>query len=189
MLDVALKFLLAELNTYLMTRTGSDFGAAQLGRIVDDSGKWAIKEDHVGVALVNIEEERTVKVQVPEPQLVSGRQVLREPVLKVNLLLLFAANFKLYDVGLRYLSLVLTFFQSHPLFTRDRTPGLDPQIERLAADLQSPGFEQLNQMWAFIGGKQLPSALYRVRLVLLQDFEPTQIGPPITQIETTLVGT
>lgn len=189
MLDIALKFLASELNTYLLTRTGTEFGAVQLGRVVDDAGKWAIKEDHLGLALVNVEEERTVKVQVPEPQLVNGRQVLREPVLKLNLYLLFAANFKLYDVGLQYLSLVLAFFQSHPLFTRDRTPGLDPQIERLAADLQSPGFEQLNQMWAFIGGKQLPSVLYRVRLVLVQDLEPTSIGPPITRIETRLAAT
>ena len=189
MLDIALKFLAAELNTYLLVRTSSDFGTVQVGRPVDDTGKWAVKEDHLGVALVNIEEERTVKTQVPEPQLVNGRQVLREPELKLNLYLLFVANFKQYDVALKYLSLVLTFFQSHPLFTRERAPGLDPRIERMAADLQSPGFEQLNQLWAFVGGKQLPSVLYRIRLVVVQDMEPARIGPPITRIDTAMAAT
>ncbi len=188
MLDVALKFLTAELNGYLLTRTGGDFGSAQLGRLVDDTGKWAVKEDHLGIALVNLEEERTTRSQVPEPRLVNGREILVEPVLKLNLLVLVAANFKQYDVGLKYLALALTFFQSHPLFTRLRSPGLDPRIERMAADLQSPGFEQLNQLWAAIGGKQLPSALYRVRLVVVQDDEPLRIGPPITRVDTVLAG-
>ena len=39
MLDQALTFLVSELNAYLLARTSSDFGAARLGRLVDDSGK------------------------------------------------------------------------------------------------------------------------------------------------------
>ena len=184
MLDLALKFIAVELNSYLRARTNSDFGQAEIGRVVDDAGKWAIKEDHIGLALLSLEEERAAKGQVPEGTLINGRYVMLEPPLRLNLYLVAAAYFKQYDVSLRYLSLVLTFFQSRPLFTPERYPALDPRIDRLAADLYSPGFEQLNQIWTSIGGKQLPSAVYRLRLIALQDLEPSGIGPPILEIET-----
>jgi hypothetical protein len=87
---------------------------------------------------------------------------------------------------LRYLSHVITFFQAHPSFTPDIFPGLDPRIEKLAVEMLPYGPEQLNQMWAYIGAKYLPSVVYRVRMILLQDSEPQGIGKPIATIETTL---
>lgn len=186
MLDVAVNFLARELNTYLLARTGGTFGSAQLSRIVNDAGKWAVPDDQIGIALVNLEEERALKSQLPQTVYSDGRQVVLEPEIKLNLTLLFAANFKQYDQALRQLSQVLAFFQARPAFTPERYPGLDPRIEKLGVDLISLGFEQLNQLWAFLGAKQLPSAVYRVRLVALQDLEPSAIRPPITTIGGTI---
>jgi len=183
MLDVALKFLTKQLNTYLLSRTGSAFGEVEIGRLVDDSGKWAVKEDHVGAALINVEEERTLRGQRPETVFVNGANVVLEPALKLNLHVLLAANFQQYDQALHYLSHVLTFFQSHPSFTQERYPDLDPDIERLNVELESLGYEQLNQLWAFLGAKYLPSAVYRVRMAVLQDVEPTAVQPPVTAVE------
>jgi uncharacterized protein DUF4255 len=181
MLDVALKFLVKEINAYLLSRAGA--ALVEMGRLVDDSGKWAIKENHVGAALVNVEEERTLKSQRPETIFVNGTHVVLEPALKLNLHVMFAASFQQYDQALHYLSHVITFYQSHPSFTQDRYPDLDARIQRLTAELLPLGYEQLNQLWAFIGGKHLPSAVYRVRLVTLQDVEPAAVRPPITSVE------
>jgi hypothetical protein len=186
MLDVASNFLVKELNAYLLARTGISFGSAALSRIVSDSGKWAIPDDQIGVALVNVEEERAMKSQVPQTVFADGRHVVLEPDLKLNLYLLFAANFTQYDQGLRQLSQVFAFFQSRPVFTPERYAGLDPRIEKLAVDLISLSFEQLNQLWAFLGAKQLPSMVYRARLVALQDLEPSAVRPPITTIGSAL---
>lgn len=186
MLDVALKFLTDELNGFLLARTGTTFGEAELGKLVDDTGKWAVKEDHVGAALINVDEERILKAHMPETTVVSGRGMTREPPLRLNLQVLFAAHFKQYDVGLRYLAHVLTFFQAHQSFSHSDHPGLDARIERLSAELQSLTYEQLNQVWAFLGAKHLPSAVYRVRLVALQDAEPVASPPPVTAIATTV---
>ncbi len=185
MIDLALDFLVQEYNAYLVARTGDKFGEARLQRPVDDTGKWAIPENQVGVALLNVEEERILKSQVPEPTYVDGRPVLLEPEIKLNLDVLFAANFKDYGQALKALSRVLTFFQAHPRFVTGESPGLDPAIQRLVPELRSLGFEQLNQLWAFVGGKQLPSAVYRVRMVALQDLEPMATGAPITTIRVT----
>jgi hypothetical protein len=186
MIHLAADFLTRELNSWLAQRTGATFGSALLTRIATDAGKWAIPDDQIGVALINVEEERAVRSQVPQPAYVEGRQVLREPEIKLNLSLLFAAHFKSYDQGLKQLSYVITFFQAHPAFTRARCPGLDPRIEKLGVDLMALGYEQLNQVWAFVGAKQLPSAVYRVRMVVLQDDQPAAVQPPVTAIGATL---
>jgi hypothetical protein len=175
-----------ELNGYLLGRTGGTFGTAELGKVVDDTGKWRVNEDHLGVAMINLEEERTLKTQMPETTLVNGRTVALQPDLKLNLHVLFAANFKQYDVGLRYLSQVLTFFQANPSFTQSDHPSLDARIARLTAELLSLTYEQLNSVWTYIGAKQLPSAIYRLRLVAIQDQEAVTIAKPLSTIATTV---
>ncbi|WP_437971286.1 DUF4255 domain-containing protein [Sorangium sp. So ce260] len=187
MLDVALVFLVKSVNAYLASRTGSSLGEVQPSRIVDDAGKWAIPEDRLGAAIINVEEERVFKSHLPEATLVNGRHVVVEPELKLNLHVLFAANFRQYDQALRYVSYVLMYFQAHPVFTQSDSPGLDERIGKLTLELQSLTYEQLNQVWAFIGGKQLPSVIYKVRMVALQDREPA-IGVPVTRIDAEVHG-
>jgi len=188
MLDVALNFLTAELNSYLVVRGArkatDEIGRVEVGRLVDDAGKWAIKDDHIGAVLIHVEEERVMRAQLPETVTSGGKHIVLEPKLKLNLHVLFAARFQRYDVGLRSLSLVLTYFQSHAVFTPDAYPGLDPRLERLAVELQAPSFEELNQIWAFLGAKHLPSVLYRVRMVALQDSAPMAVQQPLTEIGT-----
>jgi uncharacterized protein DUF4255 len=184
MLDVALDFLGKELNSYLLARTGS--ARVEIGRLVDDTGKWAVKQDHVGATLVHIEEERTLKTQLPETTLVNGNQVTLEPALRLNLHVLFAAYFQQYNQALQYLSHVVTFFQAHPSFTPERYPGLDARVQRLSGELLPLGYEQLNQLWAFLGAKHLPSAVYRFRLLTLQDVEPAAVQPPVTSVHALL---
>ncbi len=181
MIDIALGFLTDELNAYMEARTGATTVRATLTRMVDDGGKYPFSQG-IGVTLVNVEEERTFREQLPSHTLVNGQHVVREPALKLNLTLLAAANFSIYDESLKYLACVLTFFQAHSAFTPARYPALDPRIGKLTVELQSPTYEQLNQIWGFVGGKQLPSALYRVRMVVLQDLDVAAVQPPLTEI-------
>lgn len=185
MLDSALTFLADAANTYIQKRTGAVLNVIETGSLADDQGKWAFK-DALRLALVAVEEERTIREQLPERVLIDGSHVLLEPALKVNFVVVFAARLGNYDDSLRYLSYVMTFFQAHPAFSPDEFPGLDARIERLAPEMLSYGPEQLNQMWAYIGTKYLPSVAYRVRMVVLQDVEPLGIAKPITQIQSAL---
>jgi len=186
MLDLALTFLIDELNTYLLTRTASDSVKASLSRVVDEAGKFAFDIDSISCSIISIEEERLLKSHLPDYSTVNGQHVVRPPELRLNLQILFAANFTHYDQALKYISYVLTFFHSHPLFSSDTHPALSPSIGKLSVELLSLNFEQLNQMWAFIGGKQLPSVVYRVRMVTLQDTTNTAVQSPITTIRTTI---
>ncbi len=188
MIDVALKFLTDELNTFFRARAGAKSDVVTLNRVVTPAGQYAFGEDRICLSVINIEEERILKSHLPEQVSFNGQQIVREPELKLNLSIILAANFKQYDVGLRYLSLALLFFQSHPFFTSDDYPGLTPAIPRLALELQSTSYEQLNQIWAVIGGKQLPSVIYKARLVTIQDSVETAVQPPILKISTRVGG-
>lgn len=183
MLDIALSFLVDNLNAYLLARTGQTIGAATLTRVVDDAGKCVIGTQQLGVTLVNVEEERVLRAQEKDYAFVNGKNVVLPPPLKLNLHMLVAANFTKYDDALRYLSYVLTYFQAHAGFVRSEYPALDSRIEKLTVELLSLTYEQLNQLWTFVGGKQLPSAVYKIRMVCLQDLD-LEIHPPIQSIGT-----
>jgi hypothetical protein len=186
MLDVALNFLKDELNTSLALRTGSDTVKVLLSKVADEAGKYAFAVDNIGCSIVNIEEERVLKSHLPDYTTVNGQYVATEPDLKLNLQLLFAAHFTHYDQALKYLALVLTYFQAHPVFTTDQHPALSPALGKLTLELLSLTYEQLNQIWAFVGAKYVPSVVYRLRMVTLQDTQPTSIQPPLTTINVSL---
>lgn len=188
MIDTALNFIADEVNAHLRKRTGSELGAVEIGPLVDERGNWIVTLDTTRLTLFQIDEERTLREQMPERTLVGGREVLLPPPLKLNLVLLFAGRFQQYDQALRTLSHIMAFFQARPLFTPSDSPALPSGLERVALDLLSYGPEQLNQMWACLGAKHLPSVVYRLRLVALQDVEPIGTGLPITTIETSLHG-
>src|ERR1051326_5805520 len=92
MLDAAVSFLEKEVNLYLMRRTGTDVVKVQAGPLADDSGKWAVADNSIRLALVNVEEERVMRSQVPERVFRNGSQVVREPDLKLNLPLVSAVR-------------------------------------------------------------------------------------------------
>lgn len=187
-IDAALKFLTDQINAQLLRRTGTSLGEAELGPLVDDKGAWVQPVNSLRLALFQIDEERSLREQMPSHVLVGGREVVMPPPLKLNLVIVLAARFQQYDQALRTLSLALNYFQSHPLFTPTDSPGLPAGLDRLTVELQSYGPEQLNQMWTCFGAKHLPAIIYRLRMVVLQDDEPTGTGQPITTIDTVLHG-
>jgi hypothetical protein len=187
MLDTALKFLVGEANSYLRNRglAQSGLGEVILGQLVDDAGKWSTVADNVGFTLVNVEEDRIMRSQLPSQAFVNGRNVTIPPELKLNLTVLAhvrPSSAERYEQSLRFLSNVMTFFQAHSSFAGAAYPALDPSIEALVVEMLALTSEQLNQLWTYLGSKYLPSAAYRVRMVILQDVAPQAVTMPIMDI-------
>jgi len=184
MLDVVLDFFAGELNAYLKARTGIDTDVVVLSSIVEENGKYAIANDTIGVNIINIEEEYVHREQLPKSTFQAGQNIVLEPKLNLNLSVMFAANYKHYDQALKYISYVMTFFQSHRLFVPADYAALHPSLKRVVVELQRLNYDQLNQIWAYIGAKQLPSVVYRVRMIGIQDEAASEVGPPIYSIDT-----
>lgn len=188
MLDRVLTFFANEINGYLHSQTSDVSEIIVPSSIVDENGKYSSADDTVAINIINIEEESVLKQQLPEPSFKNGQHVVLEPSLKLNLFIMFAANFKLYDQALKYISHILTYFQARRIFVPQQYPALSSSegdtIERLAVELQGLNYDQLNQIWAYIGAKQLPSIVYKVRMICLQEKTQTNVLPSITIINT-----
>ena len=172
MLEKPLQFIESSLNNYLRLRnrgTGNDT-YLELTDIVDEQGKFAVAQGTVGMSLINIEEERINRAPL--------RDVLRgengalgyaNPAIRLQLHLLFVANFKDHDDSIKNISAVISFFQSNNVFTPAKYSELDKNIDKIVFELASYGFEQLSYIWGVLGTNYRPSVLYKMRLVTIQE--------------------
>lgn len=183
MIDKSLEALKRAVQNYLVSLpelnlTSED--AIVLSPIVKADGSLAIPDNSLGLTLVNIEEERVVKSQNAVSIAGDGRVSIVNPEIKLNLFILITANFTNYDTGLQFLSAAVKCFQSKNVFTPDNTPFLDSSIQKLIVELFSLDFEKQNHLWGSLGAKYLPSILYRVRLVAIQEGIKQAEQAPIT---------
>jgi hypothetical protein len=144
--------------------------------------------DKVVLSLLNIEEEISLKNN-PNVKFKNGETIYKNTPVNLNVFALFSANRNSYTSSLAAISFVIEFFQSKKIFTQTNTP-LNPTIPalenikefRFIAELYTPTFEQLNYIWGILGGKALPSALYKISVVKIESDTLVEKGTPITEI-------
>jgi hypothetical protein len=184
MIDHALLIVRNELQAHL-TAVGNST-EAKLGNVGEIGNGTLDLRDKVLLSVVNLQEERTLK---NTPAYVRDDAALRvryeNPPVFLNLALLVTATHTTYVNALRALSRALLFFQHRTVLTHDNvapssiTNDAPPQnVDRLAEfklilNLWSPTFEEVNDMWGMLGGKQFPFALYSMRMLELK-FRATQ---------------
>jgi len=171
MIYETLSFLSTELNKFLTKNQGL---VTQFPVVINNIAKLDDLEINdvkarVIISLINIEEDKVSKVRENFTKSPSGIVYKNPPVL-VNLYVLFAANYTGdYPQSLKNIDKVMQFFQSQSYFTPITHPGLDPRILQLNADLFTLNFEQINHIWSTLGGKYLPSVMYKVRQLTIED--------------------
>ncbi|MEJ7559215.1 MAG: DUF4255 domain-containing protein [Pedobacter sp.] len=187
MINETLKFIADEVNKYLSQKLGVNTDP----RLVLENLSKAMDNDTTSVnslsnkailSLVNVEEDRVPK-QHPNDLRADSRVIYKNPPLYLNLYIVLAVNRADYAESLKWLGFIIQFFQYQKVFTPQTHPGLDPKIQRLMLDLHSMGFEQINHLWSILGGKYMPSVLYKVRQVTLDEEALIAGGGIITEIE------
>jgi hypothetical protein len=191
MIDKALKFMAEELNNYLSTKLsfsgGSKVVLDNIARLQEGDGNSTNK---IILSLVNIEEDRLIKNPENFVKTDDNRVVYKNAPVHLNLYCLFAYNHgqndsestNHYEEALLYISYVVRFFQHRHVFTPANSPTLDVGIEKLLMELHTHGFEQLNHLWAMLGGKYLPSVLYKMRLVAIEENLTSGVGELIRNV-------
>lgn len=104
----------------------------------------------------------------------------------LNLLVMCAANFSgsHYLEALKFLSGAIAYFQGNPVFDHQNTPGMDARLERLALNMENLSSQEMHSLWSIHGGRYLPSALFRVRMITLDSGAVRGRDPAIRQTET-----
>lgn len=92
-----------------------------------------------------------------------------------------AANFTAanYGAGLSRLSTAICYFQETPVFTRENTPALPANLDRLTVEFVSLDFAQMGHLLTATGSKYRPSAVYRLRRLPFVGAPLGGIAPPV----------
>jgi hypothetical protein len=164
MINEAISCIVSELNA---TPPGIDTAAGNISEI-GTGNNTSNADRQIIVSLVNIEENRMSRDPINYARVGTG-MVTKNPPVHLNLTLLFTAlkSDTVYTTALENLQRVIQFFQSKYVFDHTNSTSLDPAIEKLTLEMYSISIEQLNQLWAILGGKYQPSVLYKMRMVTI----------------------
>lgn len=174
MIAPTLDFLAKELNAYLdqriMASSIKRVVVGNVARALDATGGDTDNAvgDKVVLTLVNLEEEKSVRLQETVVKTATTARY-KNPPLQLNLYVLVSVTKDDYPDALVQLGHAVQFFQFQNVFTPLTHPGLDPNIEKLVVELYTMNFEQVNHLWSTLGGKYLPSALYKVRQIAIDE--------------------
>lgn len=160
MIHEVIPVLVEELREFLEARINASPEQVVLGNIMNQDGSVAINgEDRLVVSLINV--ERDGSHQGKGGQTFDGAP----PPVHVNVYLLFSAYFRNpnYVEALKFLSGVVGFFQSKTIFDHHNTPELSANTSQVRVEIVNVDWRELSNLWAAIGAKYVPSVLYRIR--------------------------
>jgi Pvc16 N-terminal domain len=178
-----MEYIIKEINA---EKNVGNITFASLGNIARlESGETTTSSSSRGkivLTVVNIEEENTLKNNTHYVR--TGDSIeKRNPIVFINLYVLISSPTEQYDTALSEISETIEFFQGKNVFTRENntTSEFPEQIEKIMMELFTLNFEQVNHLWGILGGKYLPSVMYKLRLVpiLSKKKQPVQ---PIEEI-------
>jgi hypothetical protein len=193
MIQEAILLLRDELQSYINNHDAS------VNVIVDNIGlietsRGDTLTNNIVITLVNIEEESTLKNQPALKRPIINNAVYKNPPVFLNLYVLFTSNYAGtdYPLALKRLSYVIRFLQSKNLFATSSSvtgSGIDLSEDDIIAlkftmELYTLTFEQINHLWGSLGGRQVPFAMYKLRLVAISEHAILREVPVIEEIET-----
>lgn len=197
MIDQALLLLKNELQDYIDAKEDTvDVTLDNIGMLGIPEGKNL--NNHIVITLVNIEEESTLKNLSAQKKPFGTSATYENPPVYLNLYVLLTCFYADDDSGKNYqnalarLSLIIRFFQSRNSFSTSSSTAIgavlkdDPDVAslRFTMELYTLTFEQINHLWGSLGGRQVPFAMYKLRLVGITEKALLREVPLITEIET-----
>lgn len=186
MVNETLKFIADEVNNYLSQKLGVNedprLVLGNLSKAMDNdiTGTNSLSNKAI-LSLVNIEEDRVAKQHENFTKSDSGI-IYKNPPLYLNLYIVVAINRTDYEESLRWLSYIIQFVHYQKVFSPQSNSALNPKIQKLMLDLQPMDFEQINHLWSILGGKYIPSVLYKIRQVTIDEDAKIAGGGIITEI-------
>lgn len=189
MIGSALAFVANRMDTFIRQRLEVPPGTPKviLSPIVGPGGAIAVREENILIcSLVSIQTDSIIGGNTGPRMSSPKHSVEMPPPIYLNLYIMLSAYFKSQQIqeGLDTLSIGISFLQGMPLWNDQTTPGLPAGIQKLIFELESPDFHQQSHIWGSIGAKYMPSALYKVRTIIIDDESIEQIVPRIEDINT-----
>lgn len=170
MIDRAVGMIAQRLNAHLRARFGVADDLVVVGPLADSDGKAPPEVRNRLVAFVAGITHDTMSRGIPgRLPVVAGRSPLNPAPVHLTVHLMLASSFdpENYLESLKILSHAVQFFQINPVFDRLSAPDMDRGIEQLSLEIENLDTDGLSKIWGMLGGRYLPSVLYRMRTVTI----------------------
>ncbi|NMR33367.1 DUF4255 domain-containing protein [Chryseobacterium aquaticum] len=139
---------------------------AVIGNIAKHEDDTSNLDNKVVITLLSVEEESTMKntpryLKFNESENIMERE--SQPAY-LNLYVMIAANKNMYDGALVNISKVIEIFQANNVLKYNAVSDEENDfIFRI--ELHSVPFDQLSYIWGLLGGKIMPSVLYKISVI------------------------
>lgn len=178
MIDNVLTILQNKLNDPLNGLKDHDGEIAVVDNIAKHEDDTSGLDNKVVITLLSVEEESTMKNasrynQVKVGNTPVGYELESAPAY-LNLYVMIAANRARYSNALANISKVIEIFQTNNVleYIDSTTPA---NSFKFRIELHSVPFEQLSYVWGLLGGKVMPSALYKISVIKIASTEHIDI--------------
>ncbi|OJW73573.1 MAG: hypothetical protein BGO68_02995 [Candidatus Amoebophilus sp. 36-38] len=190
MFDTCIKTILTDLNRHIKARTGLNEDQA-LYATYTDLASPAINNlytNKVIMSVVDIVHQETTQSSNTYIQQGNNYIVKNLPI-NFYLYILFAAHFEAEHAleGLSYLARVIAFFNSKNYFTSKNTPDLTyPELDGISVSIINLDHEQKSSLWTCLKSTYMPSVVYKIGMIPIEDNAIWPTVPPINEIYNSL---
>jgi hypothetical protein len=191
MIPEALTVIVGLINEYILPgHTDEPLVLSNISRVNDGDEFTQNMKDKLVLSIVNIEEDRVAK---SPDNFVKENSLIRykNPAIHLNLTLLFAATHDDYPKAIALLEKIVRFFQIKYVFMPGDTPELatanminDFNVEKLIFDWMNLNLEQVHQLWTTLGGHYIPSVIFKLRMITIDERKIQKDALPIKEITT-----
>lgn len=181
MIDAAMLLIVDQLNGHLAGRFSATEDLVVLAPLTDPEGKPSdISRNRLALFVTNIAEDPTPRRGRARGASIIGHAA-EAPPLHLDIYAMLAASYdpNIYAEGLKMLSAALMYFQSYPLMTPQNTPNMPRELQQLSFEISNLRPEEMGQMWGNLGGRYVPSVMFKIRTVTLTSGAITSITPTV----------
>lgn len=167
MIETVVNTAALELNEFFRVKFGIAEDRVVVSGLVNQDGSLAVKDDNrIILSVVMIQEEKMGVYKNAGPIPPGGVKPIH-----LNLYLLFSASFneKLTLEALKFLSATIAFFQNKPVFTSSNSSTLGAGLDKISFEISNMNVQEQSNLWSALGAKYLPSVLYKVRVVTIDE--------------------
>jgi hypothetical protein len=168
---------------------------------LNDGDEFLKEKSSMILSVVNIEEDKTLKNQsLYKEYSGNGNSIekYKKPAQNLIFSLLFTSynkNQNKYAEGLDKLEYIIKCLQNNNVFYYDDTTLFEQtevsenqakSLNKIILDLVSLKPDQLNQMWSYLGSRYMPSVLYSMRMIRVQNENNLPTDPIIDKAKVQL---
>jgi hypothetical protein len=142
-----------------------------------------LNPESLNIFLVNMEENRSHAPDEAWFHLsADGGRVAMHPPVKLDIYFLIAAKFRDYPSALDNLAACIQYFIANKYFDSNAHSDFPKEVEQVVVEMIPMTFEMQRAVWSSLQISYLPSALFRMGLLVSSTPKESKITPVVTEL-------